>query len=125
MSLKNRFLGIGPVILAMAMFLAVDTASRAQSEPGASPPPAPSPGHVHGGVGRGLGMQEMRFLEFQEGLGGKTVTGAPFSASFSTQNSIIWLMYLLIMSRRRIPEVIHIGTNHKRIMRYLKQRTRS
>jgi hypothetical protein len=30
-------------------------------------------------------MQEMRFLEFQEGLGGKTVTGAPFFANSSTQ----------------------------------------
>jgi hypothetical protein len=87
MTLKDRFFGIGPAVLAIATFLAVGSATRAQSEPAAPPSPPPGPGLVHGSPGPGLEMQEMRFLGFEEGLGGKTVTGAPFSASFSTQNT--------------------------------------
>lgn len=88
MTLKNRFVGIGPAVLAIAMFLALGSATRAQSEPAAAPPPPPpGPGLAHGGPGPGLGMQEMRFLGFEQGLGGKTVTGAPFSAGFSTQTT--------------------------------------
>jgi hypothetical protein len=50
----------------------------------ASAPPPPPPGHGHG---RGAVRDEIRFLGFEAGLGDKTVTGAPFSASFSTETT--------------------------------------
>jgi len=48
-------------------------------------PPSGRPGH-HGGFGP-MSDDAMGFVGFEAGLGGKTVTGAPFSASFSTQTT--------------------------------------
>jgi hypothetical protein len=57
---------------------------RAQ-DAASAPPPPPPPGHGYGhGPG---GRDEIRFLGFEAGLGDKTVTGAPFSASFSTETT--------------------------------------
>jgi hypothetical protein len=56
-----------------------------QAQDAASAPPPPSPGGH--GFGRGPGHDEIRFLGFEAGLGDKTVTGAPFSASFSTETT--------------------------------------
>jgi len=56
---------------------------RAQ-DAASAPPPPPPPGH---GFGHGPGRDEIRFLGFEAGLGDKTVTGAPFSATFSTEST--------------------------------------
>src|ERR1700723_2595580 len=66
--------------VAMTLLLA-DAGMRAQDAASAPPPPPPA-GHGHG-----PGRDEIRFLGFEAGLGEKTVTGAPFSASFSTEST--------------------------------------
>lgn len=66
-----------------AVILLSGPGMRAQDAASAPPPPSP-PGH---GFGHGLGRDEIRFLGFEAGLGDKTVTGAPFSASFSTEST--------------------------------------
>ncbi len=76
----------GVSVLALA-FITMNLPARAQSEPGAPPPPVDNifyqrigPGPVTAEVGIG-------FVGFEAGIGGKTVTGAPFSASVSTQTT--------------------------------------
>lgn len=69
--------------MALALSAAVLFASfgvRAQGDAGAPPPP-PGPGHMGPRA-----MDEIGFLGFEAGIGGKTVTGAPFSATISTQS---------------------------------------
>jgi hypothetical protein len=71
-------------IAGVAMILLLASAGlRAQDAASAQPPPPP-PGH---GFGHGPGRDEIRFLGFEAGLGDKTVTGAPFSASFTTEST--------------------------------------
>jgi hypothetical protein len=73
-----------------ALALAVVTMSlpaRAQSE---TPPPPPPPGNIFYqriGPGPMVTAGAMGLIGFEAGLGGKTVTGAPFSANISTQTS--------------------------------------
>ena len=76
----------GISVFALA-FITMSPPARAQSEPGAPPPPVDNifyqrigPGPVTAEVGIG-------FVGFEAGIGGKTVTGAPFSASVSTQTT--------------------------------------
>lgn len=66
--------------LAAAVLLA-SVGARAQGDAGAPPPP-PGPGHMGPRA-----MEEIGFLGFEAGIGGKTVTGAPFSATISTQST--------------------------------------
>lgn len=73
-------------LLALA-FITMNMPARAQSESAAPPPPVDNifyqrigPGPVTAEVGIG-------FVGFEAGIGGKTVTGAPFSASMSTQST--------------------------------------
>ena len=49
-------------------------------------PPSGRPGH-HGGFGPMSAMTPSDSWASRPGLGGKTVTGAPFSATFSTQTT--------------------------------------
>jgi hypothetical protein len=86
MSLNYKFMRVGQILLAAAA-LSVCGSLAAQD---AAPPPPPGPPHGgHFGFGPGgPGADEMmRFVGFEAGLGGKTVTGAPFSASFTTSES--------------------------------------
>jgi len=76
---RSRFLRIGWVLTALAM-LPLCGVVHAQSD--SAPPP---PGH-HGGRGP-MSDDAMAFVGFEAGLVGKTVTGAPFSATFSTQTT--------------------------------------
>jgi hypothetical protein len=76
MSKSGRYFAM--VGVAMILLLA-GAGVRAQDAASAPPPP----GH---GFGHGPGRDEIRFLGFEAGLGDKTVTGAPFSASFSTES---------------------------------------
>jgi hypothetical protein len=83
MKASNRSLSI----LAMAvLFLMASRSVRAQSvEPVEQAPPP-----HHGGAmfeRMGPGFEGMGFVGFEAGLNGKTVTGAPFTASFSTQTT--------------------------------------
>src|SRR5271154_7411594 len=69
----------------MAMILLLAGAGVRAQDAASAPPPPPPPGHGYGhGPG---GRDEIRFLGFEAGLGDKTVTGAPFSASFSTETT--------------------------------------
>lgn len=89
MSLNHRFMRIGQVLLAAAL-LSVCGSLAAQDAPPPPPPGAPHGGHFGFGPGGpgGPGADEMmHFVGFEAGLGGKTVTGAPFSASFTTSES--------------------------------------
>jgi hypothetical protein len=70
----------------VAGFLAFGSATRAQSGPPGPPPGNTGPRGMFGPVGPGgpAGVEElMGFVGFEAGLGGKTVTGAPFGATFS------------------------------------------
>jgi hypothetical protein len=68
----------------VAMILLLAGAGVRAQDAASAPPPPPPPGH---GYGHGPGHDEIRFLGFEAGLGDKTVTGAPFSASFSTEST--------------------------------------
>ena len=69
----------------VAMVLLLAGAGVRAQDAASAPPPPPPPGHGYGhGPG---GRDEIRFLGFEAGLGDKTVTGAPFSASFSTETT--------------------------------------
>ncbi len=81
MTLRSRFVRVGWALTAVAM-LALGGVVQAQSD---SAPPPPPPGR-HGGFGP-RSDDAMAFVGFEAGLVGKTVTGAPFSATFSTQTT--------------------------------------
>jgi hypothetical protein len=73
--------------LAVGVLLCIGTrTARAQDSP---PPPPPAPDAFYRAArpmpGPGGPDDAVVFVGFEEGLGGKTVTGAPFSASFSTE----------------------------------------
>ena len=68
----------------VAMILLLSGAGLRAQDAASAPPPPPLAGHGHG---HGPGRDEIRFLGFEAGLGEKTVTGAPFSASFSTEST--------------------------------------
>jgi len=69
----------------VAMILLLAGAGVRAQDAASAPPPPPPPGH---GFGHGPGgRDEIRFLGFEAGLGDKVVTGAPFSATFSTEST--------------------------------------
>ncbi|MBZ5500941.1 MAG: hypothetical protein LAN59_01705 [Acidobacteriia bacterium] len=74
-------------MVAVSLVLACGT--RAQQGPAESPAPGGQPAFEALGPGPGpMGPDDaMAFVDFEGDLGGKTVTGTPFSASFSTQTS--------------------------------------
>jgi hypothetical protein len=78
---KWNVMGFAAVLLALAM-----AGPGAQAQSDAPPPP---PGHdvffMRTGGGPGGPDDAIGFVGFEEELGGKTVTGAPFSATISTQ----------------------------------------
>ena len=72
----------------MAAMLATGVAAQAQSgSPGPPPGPPGGRGMFRGGGGGPLGEDIVRFIGFEAGFGRNTVTGAPFSASFSQQTT--------------------------------------
>jgi hypothetical protein len=82
---KNRF----PAMAAMGMGLLAVGSTLAQNAPIAPPPPPEGPDMFYEAVGPGLGgpPDAIGFVAFEGGVRGKTVTGAPFTASFSTQTT--------------------------------------
>jgi hypothetical protein len=83
--MKNRFTTAG-CFAAMAAMLASGVVMQAQSGP-PGPPPGPPGARGRFGGGGGMGEDIIGFLGFEAGLGRKTVTGAPFTASFSQQTT--------------------------------------
>lgn len=81
MKLKAKFLAVaGTAVLLLGFGVGVQAQDAASA-----PPPPPPPGH---GFGHGpMGRDEIGFLGFEGSFTGKTVTGAPFSATFSTESS--------------------------------------
>jgi hypothetical protein len=77
MRIKSK--SIGWAAVGLAILLAVGSMD-AQS----GPPPGPPPGSP---AGRGMPFGDIGFGGFEAGFGGKTVTNAPFTATFSTQTS--------------------------------------
>src|SRR5277367_1087598 len=83
LAMRNR--GKCFAMAGVAMILLLAGAVVQAQDAASAPPPPPPPGH---GFGHGPGgRDEIRFLGFEAGLGDKTVTGAPFSASFSTETT--------------------------------------
>ncbi len=80
---------------AAVILLSVSSSARAQDAQEPLPPPPPNAIYVQRGaavadpgVGPGPMMHEgIGFLGFEAGLGEQTVTGAPFSANFSTEST--------------------------------------
>jgi hypothetical protein len=69
-------------LIAAVVLLFASGVAQAQGDAGAPPPPGP------GRMGPGpRPFDEFGFVGFEAGIGGKTVTGAPFSATFSTQST--------------------------------------
>jgi len=71
------------LILTMAVLFA-DVGVQAQQEDASAPPPPQGPGRMGP---RPMPFDEVGFVGFEAGIGGKTVTGAPFTATFSTQST--------------------------------------
>ncbi|MGA7842468.1 MAG: hypothetical protein WCA34_16230 [Candidatus Acidiferrales bacterium] len=71
-------------MVGVAMILLLAGAGLRAQDAASAPPPPPPPGH---GFGHGPGWDEIRFLGFEAGLGDKVVTGAPFSATFTTEST--------------------------------------
>jgi hypothetical protein len=84
MRTTNKLTGVG---LAVMIVVSIGSAVRAQDS--TPPPPQPGPNMFYRGARPGPGPEgpddAVVFVGFEEGLRGKTVTGAPFSASFSTE----------------------------------------
>lgn len=78
MKIGGKFMRIVLTLAVAVLFAGVGV--RAQEDAGGPPPPGPG----HPGP---RGMDQIGFMGFEAGLGGKTVTGAPFSATISTQSS--------------------------------------
>ncbi len=79
MKMRGKLFGIA--VLALAALLAGGSALAQSGE--APPAPAPPPGQ-EGPRGMGGPDDALAFIGFEGGFAGKTVTGAPFSASIST-----------------------------------------
>jgi len=86
MKLRNTLVCTGR-LSALAVLLSLCSTVRAQES--APPPPPPGPDVFYrtgrGVPGPGVGDDAVFFVGVEEGIGGKTVTGAPFSASFSSE----------------------------------------
>jgi len=77
--------GFGIAAIAVA---ALAFAFTAQAQSGAAPPAGGNIFYKQIGPGPGpLGDDAMQFVSFEGGLGGKIVTGAPFTATFSSQTT--------------------------------------
>jgi len=86
MKLTSELARIGRISLAVSV-LGIAGVAHAQDVGTPPPPPGPVSGHHHR-MGPGpMGDDMMGFIGFEAGLGGKTVAGAPFTASFSATES--------------------------------------
>src|SRR6202046_5251443 len=85
MKASNRFLSMAGMEV---LFLRASSSAGAQGPEPAEQTPPPPPHHGGAMFERmGPGFDGMGFVGFESGLDGKTVTGTPFTASFSTQTT--------------------------------------
>src|SRR3984885_16324355 len=84
MKISRKVLGVAAM---MGLFVMTSGNALAQSsDQTEQAPPSRGGGHMFERMGP-MGFDGMGFVGFQAGLAGKTVTGAPFSASISTQET--------------------------------------
>jgi hypothetical protein len=86
--MRNRRTFFGTAAATVILFLS-GTGTRAQSAPDAPPSP-PRGGEFNFerlGPGPMMGFDDVGFVGFEHGLRGKTVAGAPFSATYSSQST--------------------------------------
>jgi len=84
MKFECKFQGGLAAIAAAALVLSL----TAHAQSGAAPPPGPNVLYRQIGPGPGgLGDDAMQFISFEGSMGGKTITGAPFTATFSSQTT--------------------------------------
>jgi hypothetical protein len=78
-----------PAMVAIGMGLFMVSNALAQNAPPAPPPPPEGQDVIYEAVGPGPGgpPDAIGFVAFEGGVSGKTVTGAPFTASFSTETT--------------------------------------
>lgn len=86
MKLTHKLTQIGLLMMAAAV-LGISGVTHAQDSGAPPPPPGPPPGHHHGFGPGPMSDEMMGFVGFEAGLGGKTVTGAPFTATFSSKTT--------------------------------------
>lgn len=86
--MRTKFTMIGRFAAMAAMLTAVVAVQAQSGPPGppAGPPPGPGPRGIFRGGGP-MGDDIIGFIGIEAGLGRKTVTGAPFSASFTQQTT--------------------------------------
>ena len=85
-SFRTSFILANLPVLALAS-LAASLPASAQSEPGTPPPVEANVFYEKVGPGPVITAGGFGFVGFEGGMGGKTVTGAPFSANVSTQTT--------------------------------------
>jgi hypothetical protein len=80
--------GILFAVSALALSAATSAVAHAQNAPATPPPPPPGDVIYFERIGHGgMPPDAIEFVEFQAGLDDKVVTGAPFSATISTQTT--------------------------------------
>jgi len=85
MNLTWKLSRTGRIFLAVAV---LSIAGIAYGQDSAAPPPPSGPGPGHHRFRNGFMSDDMMgFVGFEAGLGGKTVTGAPFSATFTSKTT--------------------------------------
>ena len=90
-------LGVAGCSAVMLLVLATGATAWAQSAPAGPPPPPGQRGlfQIGPGPGRFSPDDAMGFVGFEAGLGGgKTVTGAPFTAAFSQATTQVFTCLL-------------------------------
>ena len=86
LSPRTNRIAAGISVLALAL-ITIALPARAQSQPVAPPPPVDNIFYQRIGPGPATAEIGIGFVGFEAGIGGKTVTGAPFSANVSTQST--------------------------------------
>ena len=86
LSPRTNRIAAGISVLALA-FIIMNLPARAQSDSGAPPPPVDNIFYQRIGPGPATAEVGIGFVGFEAGIGGKTVTGAPFSATVSTETT--------------------------------------
>lgn len=87
--MRGKFAVVG-YAAAVAAMLAASVISRAQSGPPGPPPGPPGPGAsvFYRTIGPGTGPDDViGFVGFEAGLGRKTITGAPFTATYTQETT--------------------------------------
>lgn len=85
MRMSKKLLSIAGMAV-LSLMLGSNAGAQASDQAEQAPPPPPHGGRMFERMGP-MGFEGMGFVGFEAGLAGKTVTGAPFTASFSAQTT--------------------------------------